>query len=73
MYQVSLKAARVNRNMRQKDAAKALCVDVATVINWEKGKTAPKSYQLKSLCAIYNVPIDCVFLDNKCSLSEQKQ
>lgn len=62
MYQISLKAARVNAKMRQKDAAKKVGVDTSTIINWEKGKTAPRADQLKKLCDIYNVPIDFIFL-----------
>lgn len=65
--QISLKAARVNANMTQKQAAKEIGVDVTTIISWETGKTSPKATQLGALCQIYKTPIDCVFLRGKSS------
>lgn len=71
MFQISLKAARVNADLRQTDVANAIGVDVATIINWEKGKTAPRSDQLKKLCDIYGTPMDFIFLSRKYALSER--
>ena len=65
MFQISLKAARVNCDMSQKEVAKELGVDVSTIINWEKGKTAPRVDQLQELCRIYDVPIDRVFFNSE--------
>lgn len=71
MFQVSLRAARINAGMKQKDAAKGIGVGVTTIINWENGKTAPRSDQLQELCELYKIPIDCVFLQKRYALSEQ--
>lgn len=61
-YKISLRAARVNANMTQKDAAKAISVDPATIANWEKGFRSPKAEQLYRLCEVYKIPIDYIFL-----------
>lgn len=65
MYRVSLEAARVNANLNQKEAATLMGVNVATLANWEKGKTAIGAEQFKKLCALYKVPMDIIFLPAK--------
>ena len=62
MYMVSLEAARVNAGLSQKEAAKRIGVNVCTLSNWERGKTAPDIDKFKSLCAVYNCPTDIIFL-----------
>ena len=62
---ISLKAARVNAELRQCDAAEKLSVDKATIINWEKGRSAPRADQLRSLSELYGVPMDYIFLPTK--------
>lgn len=61
-FKVSLRAARVNAEMTQKQAATAISVDATTVANWEKGKHAPRVDQLYQLCEIYGISIDNIFL-----------
>ncbi len=70
MLMISLKAARVNCGMTQKEAAQAIKVDAATIINWEKGKTAPRVTQLQMLSKLYEIPMDCIFLDRNSTLRE---
>ena len=66
--QISLKAARVNAEMSQREAAERIGVDVSTVLNWEKGKTSPKAVQLQKLCEVYGVDsVDSLFLQPKSS------
>ncbi|WP_368234657.1 helix-turn-helix transcriptional regulator [Anaerotruncus rubiinfantis] len=67
--QISLKAARVNAGLKQREAAKAVGVDVTTIIKWENGKTVPRADQLQTLCRVYNTPIDFIFLREKSTLS----
>lgn len=52
---LTLKAARVNKQMRQEDAARALGVTSETLGNWEKGKTYPNVPQIKKIEALYGV------------------
>lgn len=66
--QISLKAARVNAEMTQKEAAERMGVDVSTLINWESGKTSPRAVQLQQLCDVYGVEsVDFLFLRQKSS------
>lgn len=65
MLQISLKAARVNANLRQIDVADKMDVDVSTIIKWEKEKTAPRWDQFKKLCEIYNCSTDDIFLKTR--------
>lgn len=56
--QVTLKAARVNRNIPQKDAAKAVGVSPRTLRSYESGKAAPTAPILQKLMALYGCPFD---------------
>ena len=60
--QISLAAARVNAGFTQKEAAMRVEVSRNTMLNWEKGYTSPRSDQLKQLCGLYAISIDCIFL-----------
>lgn len=64
-FQISLAAARVNAKMTQEDVAKTMRVGKRTIINWEKGETIPSFADLNMLAAIYEVPIDNIFLPTK--------
>ena len=61
-YTVSIEAARVNAKMSQKQAAAAIGVNVATLSNWERGKTAPDVDKFKLLCEVYKCPTSIVRL-----------
>lgn len=61
MPQISLKAARVNANLGQKEAAEKLGIAVSTLRNWETGKTYPNKLQIDKLCMLYNIPFDAIF------------
>ena len=58
MAKVSLKAARVNAKLNQKDAAKKLNVSNSTLCNWEKGISFPDAKQIQNICALYGVSYD---------------
>lgn len=62
MYQISLEAARVNAKLSQREVAKLMNVNVGTISNWENGKTSLSADQFKTLCGIYNCPMDIIFL-----------
>ena len=47
---ISLKAARINANMSQKQLAEAISVTPKTIMSWEKGKTLPKTDKVEALC-----------------------
>lgn len=61
-YKVSLKAARVNVDLTQSEAATKLNVCKNTIVNWESGKSAPDVNQLLRICEVYKVPFENIFL-----------
>ena len=69
----SIKAARVNAGLTQKEAAKALGVSDTTVIKWESGVSMPLADKFIEMCKLYNVPIDEISLPKKSCETEQKE
>lgn len=63
MSQITLKAARVNAGLTQLAAAEKLNVSVATLKNWESGKTFPKQPHIEALCELYGVSYDNLFFN----------
>lgn len=62
---ISLKSARVNANLTQKQAAEKIGVSESSIINWERdweqGKKRLSVDSLQALANLYNMSID-VFL-----------
>lgn len=58
MAKISLKAARVNTGLSQKEAAALLEISNKTLSNWEKGETFPSAEKIERLCALYKVSYD---------------
>lgn len=62
---ITLKAARVNSNYTQSQAAEKMGVSADTIRNWETGKTYPSIEQAKSIADLYKVDLDnIIFLKN---------
>ena len=55
---ITLKAARVNVNLKQSEAAKLIGVDKKTLGDWENGKTFPKSDKISIICSVYQREYD---------------
>lgn len=65
MLKITLRAARVNADLSQKEAAKKLGVSNNTLCNWEKGVSYPDAGQIDALCKLYGVHYDSIiFLPN---------
>lgn len=62
---ISLKAARVNANMTQREWAESLNVNVDTVLNWEKGKSEPRLSELRKMSELSGIPMDYIFVPEK--------
>lgn len=60
MPKITLKAARVNANLSQKDAATALGVNVSTLQNYESGETVPDWNMVKRIEEVYRFPADFI-------------
>lgn len=56
IIKISLKAARVNADLEQREAAKKLGITVETLRNYETGKTSPTMEMAAKICAVYNFP-----------------
>lgn len=65
MPKITLKAARVNIGITQKEAAERLNVSNKTLCNWENGVSVPKADKIDAICNLYNVAYDnLIFLPN---------
>lgn len=58
---ISLAAARVNAGLNQQEAAQALGVSVATLQNYESGKTVPQWGTVQKIERVYKFPADFIF------------
>lgn len=58
MKKITLKAARVNLNLTQTEAAKQLGVSKDTLSNWENGRTSPNVEKFKLIEQVYGVSYD---------------
>lgn len=68
--QISLKAARVNAGLTQKEAGKAMGVSSDVISNWERGITYPNVEQVKRIEKVYKISYDnLIFLPNKYGLT----
>lgn len=57
-FQISLPAARVNAELKQRQLADLMGVNVCTIVNWEKGRTFPTVDQVNKLSEILGIPYD---------------
>lgn len=62
---ITLRAARTNAGMTQKDVASILHVSNKTVLNWECGISDPTFATLNELSRIYKIPLDNIILPCK--------
>ena len=56
MFKISMKAARVNAGLSQKEVAKSLKVSNKTINNWENGISSPSAKYIDALCELYGIP-----------------
>lgn len=66
-FKITLKAARVNAGLTQKEIAEILNRSESTIINWENGKTKISVRDFKRLCSALNVNESEIFLPYKSS------
>lgn len=55
---ITLKAARVNAGLTQKEAAEKLGISNTTLCSWEKGLSMPNIQQVLKICELYKVDLD---------------
>lgn len=62
---ITMKAARVNANLTQKEAAKALNISKNTLVNYERGRSIPKVDMARKMAALYGLAVsDIIFFAN---------
>nr|WP_298567777.1 helix-turn-helix transcriptional regulator [uncultured Mogibacterium sp.] len=59
--EMSLKAARVNAGLTQKEAAKALKISKGTILSYEKYRTKPDIDTAKKIAELYGVTVNDIF------------
>lgn len=58
MKKITLKAARINRNLTQAEAAQQLGVSRKTISNWEMGTTYPSVEKFMQIEEVYGLSYD---------------
>ena len=61
---ISLKAARVSKNLTQEQAAKMLGISTNTLSNYERGKCFPKVTLIKRIEKLYEIEYKDLFFFN---------
>lgn len=61
MPRISLKAARVNAELSQQEAAKRLGISKSTLQNYEAGNTIPDILMSRKIEEVYGFPMDYIF------------
>lgn len=61
---LTLKAARINKGLTQRELANDINVHVSTIVNWECGKTSPKMSDFEKLCQRLNVDKDSLIISS---------
>ena len=52
---ITLKAARINAGLTQKDASKVIGVSPQTLSSWEKGTTYPSVIDMENMRKVYHI------------------
>lgn len=70
---ISIKAARVNANLTQSEAATSLGISKNTLVSYENGKSIPKIDLAQRMASLYGFTVDQInFLPSNCALSAEQ-
>lgn len=64
MKKITLKAARVNCGLSQKEAAKKLGIAESTLYKWESGKNKPNTKYLDRIQKVFKTPIEYIIFQS---------
>lgn len=59
---ITIKAARVNAGLSQKEASEKIGVSKDTIGNWERGKSYPSAKLIPIIEKVYDIGYDYIFL-----------
>lgn len=63
---ITLKAARVNQRLTQREAAEKIGVTKDTVSNWEREKSYPNAKDINKIVEVYKIDYDdIIFFANQ--------
>lgn len=62
MPKITLRAARVNAGLTQREAAKKLGINYQTLAAYEKDESKATLSMIKKMCSIYGFPLEYIFL-----------
>ena len=62
---MTLKALRVNKNLKQKEAGAMIGVREETIRSWEQGKTYPDARQIRQIEKVYDTTYDQINFFNE--------
>lgn len=65
IFQISLKAARVNAGLTLLDAAKKIGIGKDTLIKWEKNSGNVNPIWQSKISSAYGIPIDRIFFGER--------
>lgn len=65
---ITLKAARVNKGLTQRQAAELIGVTAETIGSWETGKRSPNLDKIPSILRTYEVNFDELIFSSKSSI-----
>lgn len=65
---ITLKAARVNKGLTQKQAGELIGVSAETIGSWETGKRSPNLDKIPSILKVYEVGFDDIIFLSKSSI-----
>ena len=64
MPKITLKAARVNAGLTQKEAAKQIGISYQTLSEYERDESKIKLSMIRKMCSVYGFPLEYIFLHN---------
>lgn len=73
MIKLTLKAARVNKGMTQKEAATKFGVHYQTLASWEKDNSEMAHSKIKLIPEIYGIPMKNIFFGKENEFIRYKQ
>ena len=65
MPRICIAACRVNAGLSQREFAEKIGVSLATITNWESGKTAPDLSELQAINILSGIPMDYIFVQRE--------
>ena len=62
---ICIAACRVNAGLSQREFAEKIGVSLATITNWESGKTEPDLSELRAISNLSGIPLDFIFVQRE--------